>query len=831
MASTKIQNLPIKSPISSMKIPTGGFGDYSITVSGIGDFIIDHFNLATKEYVDTIVVDKEDKILTTGGNLVPVSQLSDVPDTNNETIDEVAQALLDRIEYVKDNFSSAPSHNELTGRSATGAHPSTSISHKSGTVYTYLQANETDINQIKNIDIPFINQQLLDKQDLIESGSALTATPSISPVPSVSHVGLNSALQALLNRTSYYSNHSNLTNRSDANSHPATAISYGSGNVGSFLDSQVTLNASIKYFVNPKMFGAVGDGIADDAQAIRDCFNFMLANSVIFYDYSWSKYRFESDILVLGANKRIDIYTNCSFISNTSLFKVSGEISDLGNLTSAAAKGSKSITEAFSVSSGDLVAIHNTVNKSFANHRDYYTDGEFKTVLSVSGGVITFNQPLETSYSGLVTDKFYKISPVELHVNGLTIESNGAGVFNLSLAHKCEINNTNVRNLLNASNSNYAAQFDRVVDSKINGGEYIKRGISGTGTDYGMSFSNCQDIENCASYAYGGRHGIAKGGTALSASVPCRRVNTIGTTIENEPSSQLHAADFHGNVSTSYYQFCNIIGRVSLSGFNNAFLNNFISSPSGEIRVPIGYSEVVGGYMDCIGNTILSTGAASGIAGWLASSQIPFASKPTTFRVQDVKFEGNPSLVGIIACSNMPSDSKIIVDGFELTGSAPIMSRLLTYTAGTSAVQPSYIQITRPNYAVPEAVLYIAGDATLTNTKKNVFPTSGFDATNGAWIKNSDGTMICTNQISGTIPMNTAFAGGGYKSDNMTWTFPKVFVGAAPRVQTSSLDNSCTSAKFSPPTTSNVVVYGVSGVSFASTGVNIHATATGRHLT
>lgn len=239
MASTKIQNLPLKAPIGAMKIPTGGFGDYSITVSSIGDFIIDAFNLATKDYVDTLLLEKEDRIDLTGGYLTPVSQNTNVPDTTNDVIDEVAQALLDRIEYVKDNFSSAPSHNELTGRSATGAHPSTSISHKSGTVYTYLQTNENDINQIKNVTIPNVNQDILGKQDVIESGGALTATAALSPVPSVSHVGLNTALQALLNRNSYYSNHSNLTNRSDNNSHPSESISYDSENVKTALDSRI----------------------------------------------------------------------------------------------------------------------------------------------------------------------------------------------------------------------------------------------------------------------------------------------------------------------------------------------------------------------------------------------------------------------------------------------------------------------------------------------------------------------------------------------------------------------------------------------------------------
>lgn len=203
MASTKIQNLPLKAPIGAMKIPTGGFGDYSITVSSIGDFIIDTFNLATKDYVDNLIVEKEDRISTTGGYLTPTSQNTSVPDTTNDVIDSVAQALLDRIEYVKDNFGIFPEHNQLTGRSTAGAHPSTSISHKSGTVYTYLQQNESDINTINNVSIPLINQSLLRKEDLIETNGVVNPTSTFSNVPSTNNSTINSSLQSLVNRDEF----------------------------------------------------------------------------------------------------------------------------------------------------------------------------------------------------------------------------------------------------------------------------------------------------------------------------------------------------------------------------------------------------------------------------------------------------------------------------------------------------------------------------------------------------------------------------------------------------------------------------------------------------
>lgn len=206
MASTKIQNLPLKAPIGAMKIPTGGFGDYSITVSSIGDFIIDTFNLATKDYVDNALVEKEDRIDTTGGFLTPVSQNSSVPDTTNDVIDEVAQALLDRIEYVKDTFGNRPLHNELSGRSATEAHPSTSISHKSGTVYTYLQQNESDINNINNVSIPELNNTIIGKQDVIVNDVNLNEIAELTPVPSTNNAALNSSLQALMNRSEWIKN-------------------------------------------------------------------------------------------------------------------------------------------------------------------------------------------------------------------------------------------------------------------------------------------------------------------------------------------------------------------------------------------------------------------------------------------------------------------------------------------------------------------------------------------------------------------------------------------------------------------------------------------------
>lgn len=590
--------------------------------------------------------------------------------------------------------------------------------------------------------------------------------------------------------------------------------------------TQQEINNIINMYVNPRMFGAKGDGIANDTQPIRDCFDYMLANDAIFYDYSGNTYRFNTDILVTAPNKSITIETNVKFISNTSLLKITGTIEDLGSLTVPAQAGSISITGSFLVQSGQVVALHNTTLRSFARHRAYYTNGEFKIVDSVNAGVIKFTQPLETSYTGTAVDKFYRINPVKLTVNGLTVESSGPGVFNLSLSYLSSINMF-VKNSGNASNSNYAMQFDRVLDSAITGGDYIKEGISGTGTDYGLVFANCQDIKNTARYCFGGRHGVSTGGSAVPASVPNRRVNTIGVKIENDPTSFLHAADFHGNTADSYYQDCLIFGRISLSGYNTSSRRNTIYSRADDVRVPIGFGEVVGGCIESIGDTIMSSGGASGIAGWLSSSEVPLVSSPSTFRIQDIKFFGNSSLVGILAISNMPLPTNGIIDGFELLGTSTTMTRLVTYNAGTEVFKPSYIQITRPAYAVPEDVLLIAGAATLTTTIKNVFATSGSNA-NGSWIKNSDGSMICRQKLTRTLPISTAIT-GGFKSVDIAWPFPKTFV-LEPSLIATSFDNSSFSIKGTSTSSSTAQLYAINPTSITSTEISFDVVAIGRYL-
>lgn len=597
-------------------------------------------------------------------------------------------------------------------------------------------------------------------------------------------------------------------------------------------DQQQNLNLTIINYVNPKMWGAIGDGIADDSNAVESCRNYMIANAATFNDFSDSKYRHTRNITFAAPNQKLIFNGNCEFISDGNYITFTGTKTQIGYISAVASKNSKTITlnQNVSLNQNDLIAIHNSRVSSLSVHRPYYYDGEMREVESVSDNVITLKAQLETSYPGGVEDKVWKIEPIFLEINGVTFTGHGLSAVKVSLAAKSSFN-FNANNLQNNTGSQNAFYIDRCFDCHVKGGRYIKKGISGTGTDYGILVSNSQDILIEADHAYGGRHGTAVGGDDNDMATPNRRIYFEKIVIENDPASLLHAADFHGNTIACHYKNCDIKGRVSLAGDSCKSIGNRITSPAGEIRSPIQLTEVIGGDIGSFGDTFISTGIATTLMMWQTSTFLEKLSKPATFSIVDPIVEANDSLIGLMSILNTNQPCKYVLDGFAINGDVSKLNRLITYSTGTSAVKPVFIQITRPKTQLSETVVLLQGDIVLPNVAKSVFSQSGKDTVtnNGSWVKNSDGSMICRQRIAFTSPVNTAYL-GGYKTSDYTWTFPKSFV-ESPTIIATSLDTVCTSAKSTPPTTTSAVVFGVSSQSFSNANIIIDVTAHGRHLT
>ena len=67
--------MPLRIPVGTEKIPTGGFGDYSISVNYIADYTFTYKDLTTKTYVDTELATKINKIVQADSVATTVEEL------------------------------------------------------------------------------------------------------------------------------------------------------------------------------------------------------------------------------------------------------------------------------------------------------------------------------------------------------------------------------------------------------------------------------------------------------------------------------------------------------------------------------------------------------------------------------------------------------------------------------------------------------------------------------------------------------------------------------------------------------------------------------------
>lgn len=75
MSTQQIKNLTLHNPIGAMKIPTGGFGDYAVTVESLSTYAVVNYkynNKTIQQHIETKVdkIEQEDSTATTLEDLV-----------------------------------------------------------------------------------------------------------------------------------------------------------------------------------------------------------------------------------------------------------------------------------------------------------------------------------------------------------------------------------------------------------------------------------------------------------------------------------------------------------------------------------------------------------------------------------------------------------------------------------------------------------------------------------------------------------------------------------------------------------------------------------------
>jgi len=271
-------------------------------------------------------------------------------------------------------------------------------------------------------------------------------------------------------------------------------------------------------------------------------------------------------------------------------FNITGSIETLTATLSSNAEKSNltiSVSDGAQFSAGDEIIIQNADDFSFSLHRPTYQDGEFLTVLSVSGNDVTFETGLLSSYLASGNIEFHKVTPVKVSMKGISFIGKASGnLVDLDLVRDFYLESIDVK-----GGTYRALGIRRCYGGRIVGGDYFHNEPA-SGTNYGISVNNSQGLEIIPKSAFGTRHGVAIGGYAGAGAVPCRNINIRNAAISSTDS---HGADIHGNAESVYYIDCNISNGTGIGGKNCGVIGGTVSTPSGYGQPGLMWVEVTGG--------------------------------------------------------------------------------------------------------------------------------------------------------------------------------------------------------------------------------------------
>jgi hypothetical protein len=354
--------------------------------------------------------------------------------------------------------------------------------------------------------------------------------------------------------------------------------------------------------VNVKDFGAVGDGVADDAPSIQAA----VSSGAKHVHIPAGTYKILSTISAPsgvsltgdGISATLLDGSGATFANLTNgkhIIVGNATLTQLPALGTNAAKGDSTLTFSStpSLAVGDVIVIYNPTDSSWNAARTYYRAGEFARVALVNGSTVTLQ--------GRVVDD-YLTSAVNVY------KFTGAGSSHLANFSLKGLNATN-------TNSIQGIEFYRCVDSsienvRVTNCSYIQIGFrqcfnmrasgvtceedfvvgAGGGTDYGLAITNSQNVFVSDSYFSATRHGVTVGGASSVGDVTNRFVRITSSYIGSTTGS--NAADFHGNTEYASYDNCVIVGGVGGCGGDYIKItNNQILGPYVTNQVAIQCSE------------------------------------------------------------------------------------------------------------------------------------------------------------------------------------------------------------------------------------------------
>jgi hypothetical protein len=500
----------------------------------------------------------------------------------------------------------------------------------------------------------------------------------------------------------------------------SSAASYAAGTVGAFLKSLIAIGATLISYTPPGT-GAITGTIANEldrgridvrrfgaspsasaatnntafAAAIAYCGITKQRLYVPGGTYALSQaFSTAEDLLIEADGDSTVLDFSGAVTGGTQCISVTGSLTSLPAIT-AANKDNLSLTfdSAPLVVPGDVFVIYDPTDYSWSGFRAYYRAGEWCEVVGVSGNVVTINNPLYASYTP-ANVSVYKMNSRNVSLRNFTIKGTTvSGLIKVSLCKNVRIEN------INSYNEKYQCiELDRCYGFELPHLTVFNKGAASD--DYGLVVSNCQQGKVIGGNFYGRRHGIALGGGDNSGCVTTRDIKIIGSTIKNDITSGVPAADYHGNTEDCVYENCTIYNGASWGGKNNKLDNCRISAALNGIIIYA--SEIKGGthaLKDCY---LYSAGSPSAVSrayidvGGNSSPVTANTVEDTTFIVENcvANLPGSTSsdMFAVMVNNGATVKTNFVIDGVIGVG-ITAMSNILRTRKDSGSVNSDFIVV------------------------------------------------------------------------------------------------------------------------------------------
>lgn len=579
-----------------------------------------------------------------------------------------------------------------------------------------------------------------------------------------------------------------------------------------------------------KTFGAIGDDVADDTTFLQAVFDFSAANNKVIVDDTGSIYKYTANITTTGAT--LFMRTNSTFKGVNAFITLQGTKISQGNVTAAANIGDDALV--FSSVSGlavrDIIITDVDVANSFSSHRAEYHDGEFFEIADIAGSVVTSTTPLQANYTGISTDKLFKVTPICVWIDGGKFINSGTSTFSLRTIHTA-YSELRLDSAELTSTGSSALALDRAYKTNIIGGRFFKDFQSGD--DYGINVINSQSVLIDGINSYAGRHAITTGGDAADANPPCRDIRITNSRLENEADASIYCADFHGNTTDSFYDNCTIVGAVGLAGENCSCKNSTVYTHNASNDIPLSYHELVGGTLEFKNNRVYQgLGLATEVVGITASALSQNIDRNYKVVVDGLELISNSNITQIVNAvqdtNNIPNEW--VLRNFADIGGLSLLTSALRFVAISGGRDATRIVIADPADQLVSPVEWLTLSGTTLPSASFELPFEEGLNSNGSFVKMTDGTMICTFDFTvASTALDTSFL-GGFRSGGLTWTFPEAFTAAPPGISILPKAATAFAASESSTTTTSTLFFLTAVTTQTAATRNAKLTAIGRYF-